>query len=486
MALNNLERLAAQGDRAVFLRTARRAIRAPCHLLARLGGTSQFLADTLRRCPQLLAWLLEPRTMRQWLADELEARAGARASAPFTRPEARWNALRRFKYRQLAAHRLPRHPGRRRPHGDHRGAVAPGRRVPGRGVALGGGAARARSTARPSPPTARRTGLAVIGMGKLGGDELNYSSDIDLDLRVRRRRGDRGRRERVASPTARYFAEAARAIVAALESVTEEGHAFRVDLRLRPEGRSGALILSLDGYRRLLRRARRALGAPGPHQGARLRGRCRGGRALLRARRGPFVFRPGLDAGIVDEIRRMKQRDRPLAPRAKGGERTQRQARPRRHPRGGVPRPGAAAPLRGRRPVAARAATPCAPSSASPSAATSATPSGRFLGDALVYLRTVEHRLQILHEFQTHTLPEEPRALGLLARRMGVALPPRRRPPPLPRRVPARHRAVHRPSGTSSTRRRPPRATARRASRPSPRSRPPDSPIPIARARTSA
>jgi glutamate-ammonia-ligase adenylyltransferase len=49
---------------------------------------------------------------------------------------------------------------------------------------------------------------------------------------------------------------------------------------------------------------------------------------------------------------------------------------------------------------------------------------GRALGDALVYLRTVEHRLQILHEFQTHTLPEEPRALGLLARRVGVAGPP--------------------------------------------------------------
>src|SRR5262249_5297156 len=50
---------------------------------------------------------------------------------------------------------------------------------------------------------------------------------------------------------------------------------------------------------------------------------------------------------------------------------------------------------------------------------------GRALGEALVHLRTVEHRLQILHEFQTHTLPEDPTALGLLARRLGMAGPPR-------------------------------------------------------------
>ena len=43
-----------------------------------------------------------------------------------------------------------------------------------------------------------------------------------------------------------------RLIADALESVTEEGHAFRVDLRLRPEGRMGALVLSLDGYRAYL------------------------------------------------------------------------------------------------------------------------------------------------------------------------------------------------------------------------------------------
>jgi glutamate-ammonia-ligase adenylyltransferase len=108
MALNNLERLASQGDRAALFRLLE-AHPGALHLLAKLGGTSQFLADTLRRRPTLFPWLLEPRTMRQWLADDLEAELEQSARA-FDRPEARWNALRRFKYRQLSD-RLPRHLG---------------------------------------------------------------------------------------------------------------------------------------------------------------------------------------------------------------------------------------------------------------------------------------------------------------------------------------------------------------------------------------
>ena len=99
MALNNIERLAGQGERAAFLRLLAAYPAAPL-LLARLSGTSQFLADTLRRHPTLLPWLLQARTMRQWLADELEADL-ASSLEPFTRRETRMNALRRFKYRHL-------------------------------------------------------------------------------------------------------------------------------------------------------------------------------------------------------------------------------------------------------------------------------------------------------------------------------------------------------------------------------------------------
>ena len=93
MALNNLERYAAVVDRAVLFRTLATHPGA-IPLLARLLGSSQFLADALRRWPQSLAWLLDGHTMRQWLADDLAADLAA-ALAPFATRAARMNGLRR-------------------------------------------------------------------------------------------------------------------------------------------------------------------------------------------------------------------------------------------------------------------------------------------------------------------------------------------------------------------------------------------------------
>ncbi len=177
MALNNLERLASQGERAALFRLLETHPGA-LHLLAKLGGTSQFLADTLRRRPTLLPWLLEPDTMRQWLADELETELEQSVRA-FDRPEARGNALRRFKYRQLL--RI----GCRDILGDADLTVTTEELSRLADVCLGAAWRLAEEDLRrrygePRAEDGTPTGLAVIGMGKLGGDELNYSSDIDL------------------------------------------------------------------------------------------------------------------------------------------------------------------------------------------------------------------------------------------------------------------------------------------------------------------
>jgi glutamate-ammonia-ligase adenylyltransferase len=438
MALNNLERYASAVDRTVFYRTLA-AHPGAANLLARLGGSSQFLADALRRRPSVLAWLLEPRTMRQWLLDDLETDL-AQALAPFTTREARMNALRRFKYRQLlriASRDLL---------GDADLAVTTEElsRLADVCLAEAWRTGDALLRAEYGPPVAADgsdTGLAVLGMGKLGGDELNYSSDVDLMFVY----GADG--ETAGGPGGRlangdYFARLARDIAAFVETVTDEGYAFRVDLRLRPEGRSGPVALSLDGYRtyyaeraelwerQALLKARVAAGDErvGPRY-----------LALARA----TAYRAGLDPAVVTAVRDMKREiDRHLE--ARGGE-----ARTNvKLGRGGIREieflvqalqllyAGDDPWLRERHTLKALFRLT--------ERGYLAPGLGRTLSEAYVHLRTVEHRLQILHEFQTHTLPDDPVELGKLARRAGFPGSPRL----AARRFRARHRevteAVHR------------------------------------------
>ncbi|HXJ84466.1 MAG TPA: bifunctional [glutamate--ammonia ligase]-adenylyl-L-tyrosine phosphorylase/[glutamate--ammonia-ligase] adenylyltransferase [Candidatus Methylomirabilis sp.] len=431
MALNNLERLAGQGDRAAFL-TLLGSHPGAIPLLARLCGTSQFLADTLRRHPTLVPWLLEPRTMRQWLPDELEE-ALATSLAPFTSRDGWCNALRRFKYRQLL--RI----GCRDILADADLTVTTEELSRLADVCLAAAWRWAQDglQARYGVPVStdgEPTGLAVIGMGKLGGDELNYSSDIDL-IFVYGEDGWTTGGEAGSIANGEFFAEGVRAIVGALESVTEEGYAFRVDLRLRPEGRVGGLILSLDGYRAYL-----AERAELWERQALIKARVSAGDPAVAARFfdlvRPFVFRPGLDPGIVREIRRMKRAiDQSL--RGKDAER-----RNVKLGVGGIREVeflvqglqllyGGDDPWLRERNTLRAIFRLTERGYLSPAL-------GRLLGDALVHLRTVEHRLQILHEFQTHTLPEDPTALGLLARRLGIVRPPRA----AARTFLARHRRV--------------------------------------------
>jgi len=432
MALNNLERYAAAVDRAVFFRTLAEHPGA-AHLLVRLGGGSQFLADALRRRPSALAWLLEPRTMRVWFADDFAADL-AQSLAAFPGREARMNALRRFKYRHVL--RI----GARDLLGDADLSVTTEELARLADTCLGEAwrMAEAEAQARVGAPLdedGAPTGGAVIGMGKLGGEELNYSSDIDL-MFVYGAEGETagGPEGRVAN--GEYFARVCRDVVAIIESVTEEGYVFRVDLRLRPEGRVGAVALSLDGYR-TYHRERAELW----ERQALLKARVAAGDERVGARFMDFVretvYRPGLDERILPAIRAMKQGiDREL------GRRGESSASNVKLGRGGIREIefvvqalqllyGGDDPwLRERNSLKALFRLT--------ERGFLAPDLGRALSHALVHLRTVEHRLQLLHEFQTHTLPDDAVALGRLARRLGIE----GSPAVAARTFRARHRAV--------------------------------------------
>lgn len=431
MALNNLERYAAVVDRSVFYRTL---VEHPgaVPLLARLFGSSQFLADALRRRPSILAWLLEPRTMRHWLVDDLAGDL-AQTAAPFAKAEGRLNALRRFKYRQLV--RI----GARDLLGDADLGQTTEELAHLADVCLAEAWRWAERAARerwgpPLDPSGAETGVAVIGMGKLGGEELNYSSDIDLMFVYgadgETEGGTEGRVTNVA-----YFSRVCREVVAAIESVTDEGYAFRVDLRLRPEGRMGPIVLSLDGYR-----AYYAERAELWERQALLKARVSAGDERVGARfmalAREVVYRPGVDVRVLPAIRAMKREiDRQV--RAKGDERQNVKLG-----RGGIREiefivqalqllyAGDDPWLRERTTLKALFRLT--------ERGYLAPALGRMLSHAYIHLRTVEHRLQILHEFQTHTLPSAPRELGRLARRVGIAGTPAR----AARELRARHRRI--------------------------------------------
>jgi glutamate-ammonia-ligase adenylyltransferase len=151
--------------------------------------------------------------------------------------------------------------------------------------------------------------LVVLAMGKLGGRELNFSSDIDLIFLYREEGETDGPRQLSAHE---YFTRHSRQIVALLDEVTADGFVFRVDTRLRPFGDSGPPVTSfasLESY--LLQHGR------GWERYAYIKARvihpaddCASVRVIVRELMGdiiePFVYRRYLDYGVFESLRDMK------------------------------------------------------------------------------------------------------------------------------------------------------------------------------------
>ena len=156
-------------------------------------------------------------------------------------------------------------------------------------------------------PTGDRSGqpqsLVVLGMGKLGACELNYSSDIDLIFAFAEAGETHGGRGGIANE--RYFITLGQRLIKALSAVTADGFVFRVDMRLRPHGDSGPLALNFDAMESYYQLHGRDWERYAMIKARPVAGDLASGRRLLDILR-PFVYRRYLDYGTFEALRDMK------------------------------------------------------------------------------------------------------------------------------------------------------------------------------------
>ena len=145
--------------------------------------------------------------------------------------------------------------------------------------------------------------LVILGMGKLGGRELNFSSDIDLVFLFPEAGETNGRR--VVS-NEEFFLRLGQRVIQLLSNVTVDGFAYRVDMRLRPFGDSGPLAVSFGAFEAYLQQHGRDW-----ERYAYVKARPITGEswhdALYEEVLRPFVYRRYLDFGVFDSLRTMKE-----------------------------------------------------------------------------------------------------------------------------------------------------------------------------------
>ena len=254
--------------------------------------------------------------------------------------------------------------------------------------------------------------LHVVGMGKLGGGELNVSSDIDLILLYPDEGETDGAR---ALSNHEFFTRLARRLSGMLSEMTEDGYVFRVDLRLRPYGDSGPVVASYEMLENYLVTQGREWERYAWIKGRVLTG-DRGAELMELVR--PFVFRRHLDFSAFESMRdlhrqiRVEVARRDIADNIKLGPGGIREiefiVQLFQLIRGGRDAPLRRQPTLGVLPLLADQRLLGAEAVAE-------------LREAYVFLRNLEHRLQYLDDAQTHALPRSDEDRALVARSMGFA-----------------------------------------------------------------
>jgi glutamate-ammonia-ligase adenylyltransferase len=436
MALNNLERYFANctsplSAAAVFERDP-----TAIGILIQLFGTSQHFSDLVITAPQYFEWLRSGwrgarrvETLRDELAAELRA-------LPDT--EVRLNALRRFRQAELLRIGY-RDIVRDLPLEVITGEISA---LADAIVAVALDLAIQRMTDRHGPPKladGRDGRMVVLAMGKLGGNELNYSSDIDLVFVYDEDGSTDGRR---AVTHQEFWGKVAGELVRTLTVHTERGVAYRVDLRLRPEGERGPIVRSLGSTLAYYDSMGRTWERQALIKARAIAGSTELGRDFLEQIR-PFVYRRYLSFAEINEIKALKRR---IEARSHGS--------PTRERGSSVEEPS----LAHRASVKGTDSADAVPLDVKtghggirdvefvvqflqllnggglPELQESNTlnalvalertgcltgPERTLLEDNYRFFRKVEHRLQTMFDLQTHTLPQSKDELEKLARRMG-------------------------------------------------------------------
>jgi glutamate-ammonia-ligase adenylyltransferase len=417
MALNNLDRFvtAARNPLAVGTLVERDPTALPT--LIQIFSTSQHLSDLLVQDPEgfdLLRLTEGAPVARQMLVEDLVAEVSA-----LEHEQAVLRAVRRFKRREtlrIAYGDLIREQSLKTVTAQisyladailEAALASAQRKLAGqRGQPLTAGGQRAR--------------FVVLAMGKLGGCELNYSSDIDLVFLYADEGKTDGRRP---IANAEFFSQLARETVRLLAESTDLGCAYRVDLRLRPEGQRGPVAMSLPamlGYYDVRGRTweRQAYIKARPAAGD-----LDLGREFL-TQLAPWIYRRYLSRADISGIQALKRR---IEQQARDGGSDDRNVKTGH---GGIRdvefviqflqllNGGDLPQLRTGNTLEALARLE--------EVGCLTGQERSLLEENYNFLRKIEHRLQILFDLQTHVMPQDDRELRKLALRMGYAERPER------------------------------------------------------------
>lgn len=263
---------------------------------------------------------------------------------------------------------------------------------------------------------AHASGFIVLGMGKLGAQELNYSSDIDLillfDQDVVQYRGNKTPQQ--------FFVRLARKMLRILEERTGEGHVFRLDMRLRPDPGSTPLVLSALAAETYYESTGQNWERAAMIKARPVAGDLAAGDRFLEILR-PFIWRKNLDFAAIQDIHSIKRQIYAV----KGGAQIAIAGHNVKLGRGGIREIEFFAQTQqliwGGRDPSLRGRKTCETLRNLAQAGHIDEDVPEKLEQAYRFLRTTEHRLQMIDDQQTHELPADPGKLEAFANFMGYA-----------------------------------------------------------------